>query len=149
MKEPSRKLLDKASRSIHAAEVLLAASEVDFAAGRAYYAMFYTAEALLYERGLRSRKHSGVHSLFGEHFAKPGLIDPKFHRWLVTAFNRRLQGDYAFEANSVDTGDTYGIQPAPEEPASQSIVTRASIARRTSPTASFSPKRWWTSSSSG
>lgn len=60
--------------------------------------MFYTAEALLYERGLRSRKHSGVHSLFGEHFAKPGLIEAKFHRWLVTAFNRRLQGDYAFEA---------------------------------------------------
>jgi uncharacterized protein (UPF0332 family) len=67
LKEPSRKLVDKAARAIHAAEVLLAASEVDFAAGRAYYAMFYAAEALLYERGLRSRKHSGVHSLFGEH----------------------------------------------------------------------------------
>lgn len=36
--------------------------------------------------------------MFGEHFARPGLIDAKFHRWLVTAFNRRLQGDYAFEA---------------------------------------------------
>ena len=58
MKEPSRNLLDKAARAIHAAEVLLAAGEVDFAAGRAYYAMFYTPEALLYERGLRSRKHS-------------------------------------------------------------------------------------------
>ena len=84
MKEQNRKLLDKAARAIHAAEVLLAAGEVDFAAGRAYYAMFYAAEALLYERGLRSRKHSGVHSLFGEHFAKPGLIGAKFHRWLVT-----------------------------------------------------------------
>ena len=114
MKEPSRKLLDKASRSIHAAEVLLAASEVDFAAGRAYYAMFYTAEALLYERDLRSRKHSGVHSLFGEHFAKPGLIDPKYHRWLVTASNRRLLGDYGFEATITEKEVRATIQQARE-----------------------------------
>jgi uncharacterized protein len=34
--------------------------DVDFAAGRAYYAMFYIAEALLSEKGFRSRKHGGV-----------------------------------------------------------------------------------------
>lgn len=114
MKEQNRKLLDKAARAIHAAEVLLGAGEVDFAAGRAYYAMFYTAEALLYERGLRSRKHSGVHSLFGEHFSKPGLIDVKFHRWLVTAFNRRLQGDYAFESTITEEEVRVMIQQARE-----------------------------------
>jgi len=25
-------------------------------------------------------------------------LDPKFHRWLLSAFDRRLQGDHAFEA---------------------------------------------------
>lgn len=60
--------------------------------------MFYLAEALLHERDLHSRSHSGIHSLFGQHFTKPGLLDPKFHRWLLSAFDRRLQGDYAFEA---------------------------------------------------
>ena len=98
MKEQTRRLLDKALRAIHAPEVLLRESETDFAAGRAHYAMFYTASALLVEVGLNSTKHSGVHSLFGERFAKTGRIDPKFHRFMLDAFDRRLQADYGFEA---------------------------------------------------
>ena len=47
MKEESGKLIDKAVRAIKAAEILLKAGSVDFAAGRAYYAMFFTAQALL------------------------------------------------------------------------------------------------------
>jgi uncharacterized protein (UPF0332 family) len=89
----TRKLLEKAARAIHAAETLLRHGDVDFAAGRAYYAMFYTAEALLNEKGLRSHKHGGVHALFGEHFTKTGLMDAKFHRFLLDAFDRRLQAD--------------------------------------------------------
>jgi uncharacterized protein (UPF0332 family) len=59
--------------------------------------MFYIAEALLSERGLTFRKHAGVHAAFGEHFAKGGLLDPKFHRWLLDAFDKRVQGDYGVE----------------------------------------------------
>ncbi|MBI4639227.1 MAG: HEPN domain-containing protein [Candidatus Tectomicrobia bacterium] len=58
MKEETQKLLDKASRAIHAAETLLQEGDVDFAAGRAYYAMFYTAKGLLNEKGLRFRRRS-------------------------------------------------------------------------------------------
>ncbi len=47
MKEESGKLIDKAVLAIEAAEILLKAGSIDFAAGRAYYAMFFTAEALL------------------------------------------------------------------------------------------------------
>lgn len=90
--------MEKARRAIEAATTLLQRGDADFAAARAYYAMFYTAEALLTERGVRSRKHGGVHALFGEHFAKTGLIDKKFHRFLLDAFDRRLQADYGFEA---------------------------------------------------
>jgi uncharacterized protein (UPF0332 family) len=90
--------LEKARRSIAAAEVLRHQGHADFAAGRAYYAMFYTAEAMLAERGLGSRKHGGVHALFGEHFTKTRLLDPKFHRFLLDAFDRRLQADYGFDA---------------------------------------------------
>ena len=42
--------------------------------------MVRTALALLREQDVRFRKHSSVHGAFGQHFAKPGLIDPKFHR---------------------------------------------------------------------
>jgi len=98
VKPETQKLLEKAGRAMRAAEILLSGGDADFAAGRAYYAMFYVAEALLHERDLRSRKHSGVHALFGSTFAKPGLMDPKFHRWLLDAFDKRLLADYGIEA---------------------------------------------------
>jgi uncharacterized protein (UPF0332 family) len=101
LKEQTRKLLDKSAHAIRAARLLLENDETDFAAGRAYYAMFYAAEALLCEEGRRSRSHSGVHSLFGEQFAKSGRLDPKFHRWLLDAFDQRLQGDYGFDATTL------------------------------------------------
>ena len=94
MKQATGQLLDKAERAIRAAETLLDQSDADFAAGRAYYAMFYVAEALLNERGLGFSKHSAVHAAFGEQFAKTGQLDPKFHRWLLDAFDKRLEGDY-------------------------------------------------------
>jgi len=98
LKEQTRKLLVKSAHAIRAARLLLENDEPDFAAGRAYYAMFYAAEALLCEEGQRSRSHSGVHSLFGEQFAKTGRLDPKYHRWMLAAFTRRLEGDYGFDA---------------------------------------------------
>lgn len=103
MKPESKKLLVKADRALRAAELLLRDGAPDFAAGRAYYAMFYAAEAALTEKNLQFRKHSGVHAAFGEHLAKPGLLDPKFHRWLLNAFDKRILGDYSYEMD-VDEG---------------------------------------------
>ena len=97
MKEITDALLRKADRSIAVAKKLLP-GEADFAAARAYYAMFYIAEALLAERDLRFSKHAGVHSALGEHFVKTGLMEPKYHRWLVTAFAKRIAADYGVEA---------------------------------------------------
>ena len=74
MNESTCKLLDKTDRSIAAGESALADGHVEAAANRAYYAMFYVAEALLNERGLYFRKHGGVHGAFGEHFAKTGCL---------------------------------------------------------------------------
>ena len=97
MKQITEAFLAKADRSIAAANTLLP-RDPDFAAARAYYAMFYVAEALLAERDLRFSKHAGVHSAFGEHFAKTGLLDAKYHRWLIDAFDRRIAADYGVKA---------------------------------------------------
>lgn len=99
MREEAAKLLAKSARAIHSAEVLLREGEPDFSGGRAYYAMFYATEALLCERGLRFRKHTGVHAAFGEHFAKPGLVDPKYHRWLLNSYDKRREGDYGLDVS--------------------------------------------------
>ena len=98
MKEETGKLLEKAARAIEAAKTLLKTGSADFAAGRAYYAMFYIAEALLLEKKLSYSKHSAVHASFGKLYAKEGIIDPKFHRWLLDAFDQRIVGDYGVEA---------------------------------------------------
>ncbi len=72
--------------------------EGEFAAGRAYYAMLYAAEALLNEEGVRYRKHTGVRGAFGERFAKTARLDPKFHRQMLDAFDKRLLTDYGVDA---------------------------------------------------
>lgn len=97
MKAETLKLLRKAARAIDAAEDLLNRGDLDFAASRAYYAMFYVASALLSERGLQARKHGGAHALFGQAFALTGILDRKFHRWLLDAFDKRIQGDYGVD----------------------------------------------------
>ena len=97
MKKSTERLLDKANRALEAAKVLLRESGTDFAAGRAYYGMFYVAEALLNESGQHFRKHSAVHAAFGEQFAKTAILDPKFHRWLLDGSDKRLLGDYEVE----------------------------------------------------
>lgn len=76
--------------------------------------MFYVAEALLHEKGLRFWKHGGVHGAFGEHFVKTGVFDPKYHRWLLDAFDQRLLGDYSIEATVTASEVTDMINHAQE-----------------------------------
>lgn len=87
-------LLDKSRRSLEGAKLLLDRGYFDFAASRAYYAMFYLAEALLCGKGLTFSKHSAVNAAFGQHFAKTGLLDPRFHRYLIDGEETRIRGDY-------------------------------------------------------
>jgi len=90
-------ILKRAGQSIEAAELLRQQGLYGFAVSRAYYAMFYLAEALLLSKGLAFSKHSAVIAAFGEHFAKPKALDPMLHQHLIEAFEKRQIGDYAFE----------------------------------------------------
>ena len=101
MKNSTRDLLNKAKRAIEAAQQLSKSGHLEFAIGRAYYAMFYTAEALLNEKDYTFKKHGGVHGAFGKQFVKTGDFDPKFHRWLLNAFDRRILGDYAIHIDFI------------------------------------------------
>ena len=87
-------LLNKARDSLRAARILAADGLYDFAASRAYYAMFYAAEALLMGNGLAFSRHSAVIAAFGEHFAKTKRLAPEFHRYLIEAHDSRNVGDY-------------------------------------------------------
>lgn len=99
MKDSTRLLMEKSQRAVGAAKILYREGALEFAAGRAYYAMFYVAEALLNEKSVHFSKHGGVHGAFGEHCVKTGLFDPMYHRWLLDAYERRIAGDHAFQVS--------------------------------------------------
>lgn len=65
------------------------------AVNRFYYAMFYAVLALLITRQLGTSKHSGAISLFDQEFVKPGIFDKEMSMWLHSAFELRLEADYA------------------------------------------------------
>lgn len=87
-------LLAKARESLEEAEVLLSTSHYGTAAQRAYFAMFYVAEALLLRKDLSFSKHSGVISAFGRDLVKSGEVPEKFHRFLIHAYEVRQAADY-------------------------------------------------------
>lgn len=114
MKPTTRAFLEKARRAIASARRLHADGDLEAAVARAYYAMFYVAESLLHERGLSFSKHGGVHGAFGQHFAKAGILDEKYHRWLLAAFNKRVIADYGVDATFAGTEALELIEQAEE-----------------------------------
>lgn len=94
MSEDQSAMLSKAQESYHAAQVLLDAGHAEFAAARAYYTMFYVAQAFLLDMDLSFGRHSAVIAAFGREFIKTGKITPEFHRYLIEAQEVRLTADY-------------------------------------------------------
>ncbi|MDQ7827175.1 MAG: HEPN domain-containing protein [Candidatus Eremiobacteraeota bacterium] len=94
MTEDQAELLRKAEESLAAARLLLKEGYADYAASRAYYTMFYVAEALLEGEKLSFSKHSAVIAAFGQHFTRTGKISGSLHRYIIEALELRNAGDY-------------------------------------------------------
>lgn len=92
-------LFEKAERFIRSAQVLADDGDLDSAASRLYYAMFYIAERLLEAKGMSFSSHKGVISAYGLYFAKTGALDARFHQALLTSFSQRQLGDYSTISN--------------------------------------------------
>ena len=99
MKSDVKALLEKAKRSQKVAAKLYKDGDMDFAASRAYYSLFYTAEALLLTRDMSFSSHSAVIAAFGKEFAKTGALNSKFHHYLMESQDRRNIGDYSIIAD--------------------------------------------------
>lgn len=87
-------LLSKAHRSLEAAQSLIEQGFYDFVVSRAYYAMFYIAEALLDQKGLSFSSHAAVISAFGQYLARSNEVPMEFHRQLIDAQAQRTRADY-------------------------------------------------------
>jgi uncharacterized protein (UPF0332 family) len=76
-------LVEKAKKNLEAVELLIQRNFLEIAASRIYYSMFYLAEALLQSRALSFSSHSAVIAAFGKEFSRTGVLDPKFHQYLI------------------------------------------------------------------
>jgi uncharacterized protein (UPF0332 family) len=96
MTQDEQAILSKAKENLEASQLLLDQGFYGIAASRAYYAMFYLAEALLLRKGLHFSSHSAVIASFGKEFAKTGDLDAHFHQDLIKAQSIRQISDYGY-----------------------------------------------------
>ena len=94
-------LLNLADESHQAAQVLIDQDIVRFSAAQSYYTIFYLAQAMLASKGLSFSSHSAVVAAYGKEFAKKNILNPKFHRYIIDAQERREVGHYGAETQTV------------------------------------------------
>ena len=87
--------IEKADDAVIQAEALFKIQQHFGVVNRAYYAIFYSALAILLTKGLGSSKHSGVLSYFDRDFVKTKEVDRKWSKIFHSAFDLRSMGDYA------------------------------------------------------
>lgn len=92
--EKIAKYLAHSRQAVETGQLVLAHEDFIAAVNRAYYAIFYAANALLATKGLERSKHSGVIAAFRQHFVKTGLVDAEFSRFYGAAMDERHAGDY-------------------------------------------------------
>ena len=94
MNEVAASLLERANKYLKSARLLIDSGDYESSVSRAYYAMFFAAEAVLLTKGLSPSSHGGVLSVFGEHFVKPGVFPRTMGKALNRAYSKRQLGDY-------------------------------------------------------
>ncbi len=90
--------IERAREMLEVAAHNLADGFYGSAVNRAYYAIFYAANALLATLGLARSKHSGVIAAFRERFVKTGLIEAEYSKTYGRVMDDRETGDYDVEA---------------------------------------------------
>ena len=90
-------LIKRAMRYLKSAEILLKEGDYESSVSRTYYAMFYSAQAMLLTQNLSFSSHKGVISAFGKYFVKTGIFPREMGRALNMAFEKRQIGDYEYK----------------------------------------------------
>lgn len=87
-------LLRKAQKFLRSAAVLLEMEDYDSCASRAYFAMFYTVQALLLSTGGNLPTRQGIRSTFTQAFVTTGRLPARAEEALSQAYELQEVGDY-------------------------------------------------------
>ena len=97
MSEPQdnfRIYIKNAHKMLEVARLNLDNSYYGSACNRAYYAIFYAANALLFARNISFGKHSAVIAAFRQQFVKTGQFDAKWSTIYQRVMAHRQSADY-------------------------------------------------------
>ncbi len=86
--------MENAYESLSAARLNLDNDFYSAAINRAYYAIFYAANAMLATKKLNRSKHSGVLAAFRQHFVKTKMVPPELSDTYGQVMDNRHVGDY-------------------------------------------------------
>lgn len=86
--------LERAETTVGEAIDELSRKNLRLSVNRAYYSVFYAMRALLATIGKDSSKHSGVVSLFNQHFIKTGIVPDVSFKAIQSLMDLRHEGDY-------------------------------------------------------
>ena len=94
LKEVVSYWIEKANDSLNASQDDLKAGRFSFSVNRIYYACFYAVSAVLLQKGLRFKKHSGVRAAFHKHIVKTAMMSREHGQFYDEIFEARQRGDY-------------------------------------------------------
>lgn len=100
--------IDHAGQMLEAATHNMVGDFYATAVNRAYYAIFYAANAVLRAKGIKRSKHSGVISAFREQFVKPAIVETEYSRIYGRVMEHRHVSDYDLDLD-------IGIEQAQED----------------------------------
>ncbi len=86
--------LERAETTLCEAMDELSRKNFRLSVNRAYYSVFYAMRALLATISKDSSKHSGVVSLFNQHFIKTGIVSDVSFKSIQSLMDLRHEGDY-------------------------------------------------------
>jgi uncharacterized protein (UPF0332 family) len=98
-RETVKTYVDAAHKALAGSQYNLGGAYYAIAVNRAYYAVFYAANALLATKGLARGKHSGTISAFRQAFVKPGLIEPEYSDIYGSLMDDRHVSDYDMDTS--------------------------------------------------
>lgn len=103
VQEKVRQYMARARQVLETGKLVMAHEDYITAVNRAYYAIFYAANALLATKGLERSKHSGVIAAFRQHFVKTGVVEPEYSDFYGQAMDERHNADYELEMLTYET----------------------------------------------
>lgn len=85
---------EKGQAALESSRTLLNKNDLRGSLNRSYYAIFYSARALLALKQLETRKHSGLVSIFIKEYIASGIFDKEFSKIIKNAQKIRSEADY-------------------------------------------------------